>query len=107
MRVIKFVLSQTDDVAFSAWAGIYALGVGFCGLSHYPLLRYYALWGGIRLDWFYGALVVGGLLALVLGDRPLSGRPGARLGLVQGCLIVSLGLLLGWFVVAARYGWGP
>ena len=106
MRVIKFVLSQTDDVALSSWAGLYAVGVGFCGLSHYPLLRHYALWGGIRLDWFYGALVVGGLLALILGDSVLLGRRWARLGLVQVCLIVSLGLLIGWLVVAARYGWG-
>lgn len=101
----KAVLSRQFQFCFAEWIGLYAIGVGLYGASLRPVTQHYLMWGVIRLDWFYHALTLLGLLALFFGGPPGDGvvRPDTAWAwlLLVARFLLTLGMLavLTWYAV--------
>lgn len=53
------------------WTGLFLFGVGVFGAYYHAIMRHWALWGIVPLDWFYLALMIAGAL-LLLVNSPLA-----------------------------------
>jgi heme/copper-type cytochrome/quinol oxidase subunit 3 len=53
------------------WTGLFLFAVGVFGAYYHAVMRHWALWGIIPLDWFYLTMLVMGSL-LLLAASPLA-----------------------------------
>ena len=67
-------LSPDPEAAFERHVeltGLFLFGVGVFGAYHRPVMRHWALWGYVPLDWFYLVLLLVGV-AMMYAYSPLA-----------------------------------
>ena len=86
------------------WTGLFLFAVGVFGAYYHAVMRHWALWGIIPLDWFYlSMLVIGSLLLLaasplapwnrreaVDGEQPVGRPPGIAGRILRSAVALAL-----------------